>query len=1114
MLYVHRSNRTERLLEALVEVVSEPLPDPFCSEIVVVQGRGLERWLSIELARRLGDWANPSFPFPKAFLGEVLRLARGEEAYRAAEALEPGNLLWTIARILGSSLVEYPEFEPVRAYLSGDAGAVRRLELSRKIAEVFDRYVLYRPEWLSAFERGENGGAPPWQAVLWREIVGGMPPAARAGVRLSELGRLLRDPSIELNGLPPRVSVFGISTLAPATLEALVALATRIDLHLFVFAPTREYLGSSLSPRDETRLFRHAARATDLHLDRGNPLAALLGTLAREFQDLLEEATDGGYLEPDDLFVDPAPDPSTASVLHVVQSDILNLRDRRFWGSAEPLARDPVDGSIEIHACHSPLREVEVLHDRLLALFEDPSFDPPLKPHEVAVLCPAIDDYAPYIEAVFGADPARPKIPFHLADRAPRAADPTIDAFFHALEVLRGRLAAPEVFDLLAREPVRRRFGIESADLEALRAWLEDTNVRWGADECHRASRGQPPIRENTWEFALDRLFLGFALPGESLFAGVLPVERVGSAQAELLGRFAEFWRALRRFADLAEVLRSVPGWAGTLGEMLEALFAEDLGPDSHRRIRCALGELASRAASSGFEEEVSLDALLPLLDSEIGQGAPARGFLSHGVAFCAMVPMRSIPFRVVALLGLSDGAFPRVERVPSFDATARARRPGDRTQRDDDRFLFLEALLSARQRLIVTFRGQSLQDNAPLPPSVVVSELLDAIADSFAGPAADPMVRFAEREQRLSRLVLRHPLHAFSRRYFGADPDPRLFSYSASAFEAARAERTTGERAFVCRRLDDPERPKSVSLEELKSLFSHPARWFCRTRLGLDLEPRRPFLDHREPLEVSNRERWQIGETVLQRLLLGEDPSEILLRLRASGLLPPGTLGQALFEAILGDASRIANLVRSSAAALVFEPVEVDLGVGDFRVVGSLRVVPDRGLVGFGYRRLGAPSELRLWLDHLVLQLLATDGAPRREALLFGRPETTDGPAGVRIRPVERAREFLEELLVLWREARAEPLPFFPRASRAFAQTLAERGADPDAAQRALERARQVFSPSPHRSAGPSESEDPFVRRLFGTAAPGELPFSTDTFARLARRVFEPLLAHREEIR
>ena len=385
---------------------------------------------------------------------------------------------------------------------------------------------------------------------------------------------------------------------------------------------------------------------------------------------------------------------------------------------------------------------------------------------------------------------------------------------------------------------------------------------------------------------------------------------------------------------------------------------------DQHRRIRRGLAALSARAEAAGFTEPIHVETLVPEIAREIDEAAAPSGFLSAGVTFCAIVPMRSIPFRVVCLLGMNDGAFPRIARPPGFDLTTREPRRGDRSRRDDDRYAFLETLLSARERLLVSYVGRSVRDNSVIPPSVVVNDVIDALAQSFvldSNREADAITRRAEL---VRRLVVQHPLQPFSPAAFRKDRrDRRLFSYSTAAFEGACAERhgAATPPSFVEGPISD-DRPESssVSLDELERFLVHPSRWFCQQRLGLFLGLEADLLADREPIEIDALERWGLGDRLLSELVAGASLEEGRAALRAGGLLPPGALGLAVYAGVAPAARRIADRVRQLTAEARLEPISVDLEVGGLRLHGVLRDVWACGQVSWRFPGSAADTSWR----------------------------------------------------------------------------------------------------------------------------------------------------------
>ncbi len=1159
-MYVHRSNRVEVLVEALARVVARPLTSPLMREVIVVQSRGMERWLSIQLAARLGVWAGASFPFPRSFLDSVL--CQVLETAGDADPFDRERLRWWIARLL-PELAHEPTFAPIARYLTGDAGGHKLLELAARIANTFDDYAVYRPEMVLRWEAGDTTLGEPsseeaWQARLWQrlvELLGAEHTAARAQRFLAQWSELAALPP----GLPERVSVFGISSLPPIYLELLDVLSQRIEVHLFSLSPSREHVSEIRSQREILRELRRSAvigsvapDPESLLLAEGNPLLATFGRVERDFQRVLESVSNYVPVE-DDPYVNPGQD----SALHVLQSDVLLLRHRGAGREAEPQVLAADDHSLSVHACHSPSREVEVLRDQLRARFEA---DPSLSPEDVVVMAPDVELYAPLIEATFGGGQGDSlAIPYSIADRSHRAASSVAQAFLAVLAVLRGRFGASAVADLLHHRPVLDRFGMGVEEVPLLRRWIGEAGIRWGVDAADRAAHGQPPSEANTWRFGLHRLLLGYAMPGgdRELFGGTLPYDDVEGSSAEALGRLAELCERLFEFHSAFRGEYQVGEWVSLLERVLSTTLAVDASLEWEvQAVREALRQLGRHALESGFERALPSEVIASLVERALEAHLSARQFLTGGVTFCALLPMRSIPFRVVAVLGMNDGQFPRLQRRLGFDLIAARPRPGDRSVRDEDRYLFLEALLSARDQLIVTYVGRSVHDNSVLPPAVVLGELLDVLTESFVaatdtspqrtldfGPAP-PGVR--------AQVFAEHPLQPFSPRYFTdrsatleeRDQSPHLFSFDSLAAEGAAqlVSEPSDPPRFVQEplpELDLEEAPVGISLEELAAFLENPARALLRGRLGLHLEERPAVLDDHDPITLDPLERWRLGTSLLeltlaearsgQPLLRGESLEAVWAAVRARGVLPVGVSGRCWFDDLVPDVRVLAEMTHRWAAGERLPPAEVVIDCGDARVQGQLRNLWPGAQIRAGFSRIQPRHELRAWVEHLALQCVeAPDDLPRT-TLVVGRDPGGDGAQRVAFAslPESRARSLLAELVRLYRLGMQVPLPFFSAASRRYVTVRTQRlDRDPGevaaAEQGALKNARELYLPADfNRQRG--ESEDPYVALVFGGwdpigvdpdapyepfAVPLPEALSVPSFPQLARLVFEPLLA------
>jgi len=783
------------------------------------------------------------------------------------------------------------------------------------------------------------------------------------------------------------------------------------------------------------------------------------------------------------------------NLLSWIQSDILNLRDRHQGSNAKEMIA-PNDNSIQVHSCHSPMREIEVLHDRLLDMFETNS---DLLPKDILVMTPDIETYAPYIQAVFDtpADPSR-KIPFSISDRSIRKESEIITTFLAILDLLGSRFTASQIFAILEWPAVHRKFDIMEADLTLIRKWLTDTRIRWGIDREDRSQLGLPALTENTWKAGLERLILGYAMPGqdENMFNGILPYDDIEGSNASVLGSLLDFTDQLFTYVTSLGQPRTLNQWSKTLTELLERFFMPDEDTEREMQvIRRTLNDLGDMQKIADFDEEIDINVIKWHLRNFLETEGFGFGFITGGVTFCAMLPMRSIPFKVICCVGMNGDAYPRQAKPLGFDLIAKHPKPGDRSRRNDDRYLFLEAILSARKILYTSFVGQNIQDNSIIPPSVVVSELIDYIEQGFT----------ISEKTILDHIFTKHRLQAFSPEYF--KKGEKLFSYSEENRQAAQCilEAREAPISFISRGLSNPEEEwKTVDLNDLSTFFANPSRFLLNKRLGIHFEERALILEDREAFEVKALEKYLLNKKLLEKKLEGENLKDFFPTVHASGQLPHGTPGECIFEELSHGVESFLEKTKPYIQETTLEPLEIDLSISGFRLIGQINPIYPERLLQYRYARVKARDRLKLWIHHLALNSLTTDTYPNTSMLAGLGPDKSreDVWAAWEYSPVENSKEILESLLKEYWAGLMKPLHFFPDASWMYIHTLLEKN---KSEEDALNSSRRIWEKSDYSR---GECEDPYYQLCFGNTEPLD-----SKFRRITEEVFRPFLEHQKEI-
>ena len=1079
-MVVH-GNRLDELRSLVISLMRRYPLSPLENEIALVQSNGIAQWLKLALAEDpedddsggCGIAAAIEVQLPGSFMWQLYRMVLGRDEIPAKSLLDKAPLTWRLMRLL-PQLIEQPHFEPLRRFLTHDADLRKRYQLSERLADLFDQYQVYRADWLEDWAQGHHqtrsvrGETKPlaaancWQAELWRALLLDVGEAgmaqSRAGVHQRYLERI-NNLEVAPKGLPARVIVFGISSLPAQALEALAGLSRFSQVLLCVHNPCRYHWADIVADKDLLRhQYKRQARKSSMPnvLDsqalhqHAHPLLAAWGKQGRDYINLLDSYDDPttyrsvfreGRI---DLFSEGNP----TTLLSQLQDDILELRPldetRKQWPAVDP----EQDQSIRFHVAHSAQREVEILHDQLLAHF---SRDPSLRPRDIIVMVPDIDSYAPHIRSVFGQlDRVDPRfIPFTLTDQGQRGRDPLLIAVEHLLKLPDSRFPVSEILDLLDVPALRERFGIDEADLPTLHRWIEGAGIRWGMSAEHRAGLGLPAeLEQNSWRFGLRRMLLGYAVGNSDAYEGIEPYDEIGGLDAALIGPLVALLDAL----EVAHQELSQPAspriWGARLHDLMQLFFLASNEHDDY--LLAQLEDLRETwletCDSVGLDDELPLTVVREAWLAGLDQGKLSQRFLAGAVNFCTLMPMRAIPFKLVCLLGMNDGDYPRAQPPLDFDLMGSDYRPGDRSRREDDRYLLLEALLSAREMLYISWVGRSIRDNSDRPASVLIGQLRDHLASGWRLASGD--------EDLLGALTQEHPLQPFSARYFYQGDG--LFSY-ASEWRALHEPR---ENDAMPAMLEPFVQEEPLGIGQLQDFLRNPVRHFFSQRLHVFFEAFEAPLADDEPFVLDALQRYSLSDSLLEAALVRLDQPGLALaahakRLQNSGLLPMAGFGESLqrelIEPLPDLLQRYQQLLASWPTPLT-SAVPVSLRLHDVSVEGwlsGLHQRADGSLLAITSipNSIGSTKTrkwhrlIRPWVNHLVA---CASGLSMTTALVASDDSLLLAPFEEAV-----ARQMLGDLLQAWQTGMRQPLPIAVKTAFAW---LAQ--SDPEKAQAAARKA------------------------------------------------------------
>jgi exodeoxyribonuclease V gamma subunit len=1120
-LYLHRAERADRLVIALGDLLSNPLPDAFATEIISVPTRGVERWLSQGLAQRLGAAPGRSdgvcvgvaFPSPRRLVARALAGSTDEDDI---DPWQPHRAVWPLLRVIDSCRGE-AWAAVLWHHLRGNRGFThsaairggRRWSTARHLADLFTRYAATRPAMIESWVQGRDvdaGGSPlpedrAWQAELWRRLRDEIQAPSPAERLQTAVARLRLEP--ESSDLPQRVSIFGATRLDPDHLLVLSALADHRDVHLWLTHPSpalwdRIAAAARTDGPQPGQPPRRNSNTTEAFVD--HRLLAYLGRDVAELQLALTATSPSAT----DLHYEPVESTGSATLLGWLQADV--AANRAPLPQQELPVLEPADRSVQFHACHGPDRQVEVLREVLVGLLAD---DPTLEPRDIVVMCPDIEKFAPLIAASFGLDTQETQTehPGHrlrvrLADRSLRQLNPLLALVSRLVALADSRVEASALLDLCAASPVARKFSFSQDDLERLHDLVPRAGVRWGFDTAHRRRFQMQEFRQNTWAAGLERLLLGVTMDetDQHFIGTTLPLDDVDASDVDLVGRLAELVDRVKMLIEACSTPQPITAWVELFKRAIELLTL--VPPGDAWQLSHAYRELGDLGLSTEEADDVLLNlAEISELLGDAFRGRPSRAnFRTGTLTVCTMLPMRSVPHRVVCLLGVDDGVFPRRPEPDGDNIIGDDEWIGDHDVRSEDRQLLLDAIMSARERLVVIFAGADPRSGSEIPPAVPIGELLDAL---------DGTARTEDGEAIRTKITMRHPLQPFDASNFAPDElgAPRPFSFDRASLRAVRAasrERRPAVRIFGGQTLPARDDDELVSLADLVRFFNHPIRALMYERAALWITRPDEKPDEQIPVQLTGLDSWSIGERLLRLRLAGQEPTSMIDAEWRRGYLPPRGLGQMAIQEIT---NQVEQLVQTAQPFLTDQPVpyEVQADVGDRRLTGTVNGVVGDSVVHVSFSKLAPRHRLQAWLE--LLALTVHDPSRAWQVVTIGR----GGCSHLRAIHSTWANTVLADLIDLRATGLREPIPFAAKTSAEYA-ALRFRDRQPALYRKQLEKLWAEDRDEAYEGffGAKASLDDLLAQASIPSEERGSLA-ERSRFGTLARRVFQPLLSVEE---
>ena len=928
------SNHLEPLAIQLSRDFSESEKTVFSKCYVVTQTDGMNAWLKYKLAEEIGITANIEFLKPNDLIGLLYNWVKGyQKPVMTIEMLQ-----WAIFSVLDSDAckIQFPDL--TNYYIKQP---VKQMALATKLADLFDQYQMYRQDLLRAWEQSIVANEDEaFQAYLWLQIhLKHADSLVDKSTAIQTIIQALKQDEHKANiqSKLNDIYFFGLAVITPQHIHLFHELSAITNLKLYLLNPAPAYYWwEDKSEKEIVRMTQKFKRDTSkMNFGIiGNDILNNWGKVIKDtFYTLFQDET---YINVynDDLAVEPS---LSHSLLEKIQHDVyLNAvnEQRQIIRKA-----DIEDESILINACYTPYREVEALYNYLVKLVDEGKLQ---SSRDVVVMVSDIEAYAPYIKAVFNHAPY--KFPFTIADEKMQNEHSLLASISSIMAFEWDDFKAETVMQLIEQPYVQNRF--QFSDLDQIRNMIQTANIRFGVD---------PHVEDGTyvhsWAYGLDRLFYGLMLSGEPEITvkglPLIPLDVFEGQQQEAVVKLYAFYKQLKKYLYLRQAPRHLDAWCDWLLDLVEdVLFqASEQDDEAYQHLLKIVDRM--RKVKQYETIEVSFDVFrfhfLKFLEYETKQ----KSFASAGITFCSLIPMRSIPFKVVAMLGMNFDQFPRKEQHPSFNLIELHKRKGDRSVKDNDKHLFLETILSAQSNLYISYIGFSVKDGSQLPPSSLVDELLEYILQGCEQYQVDW----------LKAMVLHHALHGYSPAHQPHSKWRNYLSYELSEPSLKwLSDQIESDNLITDKR----------SWPDIKGFFTDSFKWYFNKKLLVNYNDEDLLLPDQERSILDHLEAWKLRKTLSETS--AQERDTLMHKLQLKGELPLLNAGKMAYDIIVDEWQHIVEPIAELLAHESKRFLSCHCSISKYTLQTEIEVY------GEHYVMINTSSSLYAkvfgaWLDYLLLR-------------------------------------------------------------------------------------------------------------------------------------------------